>query len=64
VQREPRAAGAEIGDDRPVSNAQGIHDQLGLLPLVAIGRVEEAEIVWLEELTLWRSLAGLAELVG
>ena len=43
--REPAAAGAEIGDDRAVGDLQRVHDQIGLLPLIAIGRFEQPEIL-------------------
>ena len=43
--REPAAAGAEVGDDRAVGDLQRIHDQIRLLPLVAVGRFEQAEIL-------------------
>ena len=43
--REPAAAGAEVGDDRAVGDAERVHDLIGLLPLLAIGRFEQAEIL-------------------
>ena len=56
VQREPRAARAKIGDNRSVRDAERIHDLLGFLPLIAIGRVEQSEIVRFEQLALGRGL--------
>ena len=58
VEREPGAARPQIGDDRSVRDAERIHDLLGLLPLIAIGGVEQAEIVGLEELALRRTRLG------
>ena len=43
--REPAAAGAEIRDHGAVGDAERVHDQIGLVPLVAIGRFEQAEIL-------------------
>src|SRR5260221_8966130 len=49
AQREPSARGAELRDGRSVGDAEFIHDQFGLVPLIAIGRLEEAQIFWVEE---------------
>src|SRR5947207_1020591 len=40
-----RAAAAR----RPVDDAEGVHDLIGLLPLFAIGRFEQAEVLRLEQ---------------
>jgi len=41
---EPAAAGAQIGDDIAFADLEGVHNQVRLLPLLAIGRLQEAEI--------------------
>ena len=41
--REPAAAGADIGHDRPFTDTQRVHDQVGLLPRVPVGTFEHAQ---------------------
>ncbi len=48
-QREPAAGGAELGDLRAFSDADRVHDLIGLLPLIAIGRLEQPEILRAEQ---------------
>src|SRR5690606_22681367 len=47
--REPAAAGAEVGDARAFGDAQGVHDLFGFLPRIAVGPFERAEIFRWEE---------------
>src|SRR5262245_55001222 len=42
---EPAAACAEIGDDRAVCDPERVHDLVGLVPLVAIGRFKQPKIL-------------------
>lgn len=49
---EPSAAGAEVGDDRALGNEQRVHDLVRFLPELAIGRLEETEILRLEQVRL------------
>ena len=45
LNREPAGAGADVGDRRAVRDPQRVHDLVGLLPRVAIGPFEQAEIL-------------------
>jgi len=51
---EPAAAGADVGDARSVGNAQLVHHPIGLLPLLAVGVLQEAEGFRPEETALRR----------
>ena len=50
--REPAAGSADLGDHRAVGDVQRVHDLIGLLPLIAIRRLEESEIQGSEETRL------------
>ena len=53
--REPAAARAEIGDHRPFGELERVHDLFGLLPLIAVGALEQAQVErWEETRLLWR----------
>src|SRR5262249_14919087 len=52
AQREPSARGAELGHHSTFGNADRVHDLLRLLPLVAIRRLEQPEILRLEQTPL------------
>src|SRR5690606_872577 len=41
--REPAAAGAEVGDARAFGDAQGVHDLFGFLPRIALGPFRSEE---------------------
>src|SRR5207237_285221 len=58
VQCEPAAAGTDVRDDRSIRDAERVHDLLRLLPLVAIRRFEQPEILCFEELPLCFALRG------
>jgi len=58
-QGEPAAGGAQFGGRRSVRNAEAVHDQLGLVPLRAIGSLEEPQILRVEQLALRFLLRGL-----
>jgi hypothetical protein len=51
MDREPAIAGADIGDHRAFSDLQRVHDLIRLLPQLSIRRVEQAEILRLEQMT-------------
>ena len=52
LDREPAAARPEIGDDGAVGDPSVVHDQFGRLPLIAIGRFEQPEILRREQAVL------------
>ena len=47
--REPPAARSEIGDRRPFGHMERIHHLIGLLPRLAIRRLEQPEILRREQ---------------
>ena len=56
--REPAAAGAEIGDDRAVADAERIHDLVGTLPGLTIRAFQHAQVLRLEEPPVTALLRG------
>src|SRR5690606_16799724 len=54
--REPAAAGADVGYPRSVGNPERIHDPIGLLPFVAVGTLENTEILRRKQPSVCRSL--------
>ena len=49
LEREPPASGTEVGNGRAVGDQQRVENQFGLLPLLAVGRFDQAEILRREE---------------
>jgi len=58
LQREPAAGGAEFGDLRSLRDPERVHDLIGLLPLLAVRRFEQPEILGAEQTRVRLLLVG------
>src|SRR5688572_2909963 len=54
--REPPATRSDVGDRRPFSDAQRIHHLIGFLPRLTIWRLEQPEILRIEQPRIARRL--------